>query len=135
MDVWTIIFQILREYVSLSSLCWFFFKQTCRQKQITARKLLRVNTEQTAYLQMRTHRWCERPILHLANTDSVNISTIAISYLVFFLMFLSAEGVLLVTNIIFFLMENLEESPISTKGFIPYISLYVFVVVFSCESL
>ena len=53
----------------------------------------------------------------------------------FFLKFLSAEGVLLVTNIIFFLKENLEESPISTKGYIPYITLYVFVVVFSCESL
>lgn len=37
-------------------------------------------------------------------------------------MFLSAEGVFLVTNIIFFLKENLEESPISTKGYIPYIT-------------
>ena len=33
----------------------------------------------------------KRPILHLANTDSVNISIVAISYLVFFLLFLFAE--------------------------------------------
>ena len=47
-------------------LCVGFYKQTCRQKQVTAQKLPRVNAQQTAYLLMRTHRWCERPIQQVA---------------------------------------------------------------------
>lgn len=70
-------------------LCVCFFKQTCRQKQVTAQKLLRVNTQQTAYLLMRTHRWCERPIQQVRPTQ--NLWTFLTNWL-FFTVFVSWGG-------------------------------------------
>ena len=70
-------------------LCVGFFKQTCRQKQVTAQKLLLVNTQQTAYLLMRTHRWCERPIQQVRPTQ--NLWTFLTNWL-FFTVFVSWGG-------------------------------------------
>ena len=68
-----------------------------------------MHTQQTAYLLMRTHRWCERPIQQVAYTESANIS-----YLAFFLLFLSAEVVLIISSLSLFLTKYLSGNSTNT---------------------
>ena len=58
----------------------------------------------------------KRPILHLANTDSVNISIVAISYLVFFLLFLFAE-VAVFTSVEIYGMLNVNSTNTSQEHY------------------